>query len=118
MRVIEVDDDSFQDVVFNSDKLVIAEFSGPGMDEHGDSNGSSEVGEVMELLAEEFGHSVVVLRIHKDNCEATAEIYEVESVPTVLFFKNGNRVHRETGFRGGNVDAEAKRYKPLIKEFE
>jgi thioredoxin 1 len=47
MRVIEVDDDSFQDVVFNSDKLVIAEFSGPGMDEHGDSNGSSEVGEVM-----------------------------------------------------------------------
>ena len=119
MRVIEVDDDSFQEKVFsekNKDKLVIAEFSGPGMDEHGDPNDSSKAGEVMDLLA--FDERVPVLRIHKDSCEATAENYRVESVPTVFFFKNGNVVHIETRFLEEDVEAEAKRYKQLIKKFE
>jgi len=111
MRVIEVDDDSFQDVVFNSDKLVIAEFSGPGMDEHGDPNESSRTGEILANLAEEFGDEVVILRIHKDSGEATAENYRVESVPTVLFFRNGSVVARTTEF------LEEARYSTLIKKY-
>ncbi|WP_426119713.1 thioredoxin family protein [Pseudomonas sp. DSP3-2-2] len=108
MRVIEANDDSFQDVVFNSDKLVVAEFSGPGMDEHGDPNDSSKTGAVLDKLAEVFGEEVLMLRIHKDSCEATAENYGVESVPTVLFFRNGNVVGRTTGL------LEEESYKKLI----
>ncbi|HEX8543456.1 MAG TPA: thioredoxin domain-containing protein [Pseudomonas sp.] len=99
---------SFQDVVFNSDKLVIAEFSGPGMDEHGNPNESSKNGAVLGKLAEAFGEEVLMLRVDKDSCELTAENYKVESVPTVLFFRNGNVVGRTTGL------LEEENYKKLI----
>jgi thioredoxin 1 len=40
-----------------------------------------------------------MLRIDKDSCEPTAENFGVDSVPTVIFFRNGSEVSRASGLR-------------------
>jgi thioredoxin 1 len=94
MNVINVDDDSFQDHVFSSNQLVLAEFSGPG------SSDSAQTSKLVDELARQFDGEVLALRIDKDSCEPTAENFGVDSVPTVIFFRNGSEVSRATGLRG------------------
>ena len=105
MKVKEVDDDGFQEefsdpesLFRDSKKLLIVEFSGSGIDEYGDPNESSQTRKIIDSLAVEYSEYAAVLRIDKDSCEATAEHYGVETVPTVIFFKNGREVSRTVGF--------------------
>ncbi|RMQ50572.1 Thioredoxin [Pseudomonas cichorii] len=90
MSVMNVNDDSFQDQVFTTDMLVLAEFSGAGSD-------SAQTGRMIDDLAEEFEDQVLMLRVDTDSSEATAENFAVDSVPTVIFFRSGSEVSRMTG---------------------
>ncbi|MFJ4141845.1 thioredoxin family protein [Pseudomonas sp. NPDC089734] len=98
MSVMNVDDDAFQDQVFTTNLLVLAEFSGPGINENGDPDSSALTNRIVDDLAVEYDGRVLMLRVHKDSSEATAENFGVDSVPSVIFFKNGAEVSRTTGF--------------------
>lgn len=93
MNVISVDDDSFQDQVFSSSQLVLAEFSGPGSSE------SAQTSKIVDELARQFDGKVLMVRVDKDSCEPTVENFQVDSVPTVIFFRNGTEVSRAAGLR-------------------
>ena len=47
------------------------------------------VGPVIEELAREFGASVLVGKLNIDENPQVAERYQIRSIPTLLFFKNG-----------------------------
>ncbi|GFM56734.1 thioredoxin family protein [Pseudomonas capsici] len=91
MSVMNVDDDSFQDQVFNTDRLVLAEFSDTG------SSDSALTSRILDDLAATLDDRVLILRLHADSTEATVENFAVDSVPTVIFFRNGAEVSRMTG---------------------
>ena len=54
---------------------------------------------VLEKIAEEFSGRLVVGKLNVDENQATARQFNVMSIPTLIFFKNGSEKTRITGFR-------------------
>ncbi len=53
---------------------------------------------VLENIENKFGDNLKIIKIDIDEYPEIADKYEVMSVPTLMFFVNGNLVRRETGF--------------------
>lgn len=53
---------------------------------------------VLEELSEEMGNSVEIVKIDVDESMDLAMDYQVTTVPTLLFMKNGEEVGRKIGF--------------------
>ena len=53
---------------------------------------------VLENISNKFGDNLKIIKIDIDKYPDIADKYEVMSVPTLMFFVNGNLVRRETGF--------------------
>lgn len=45
----------------------------------------------------EFSEKVVFLKCDVDQAEAVSQEYNVEAMPTFVFFKNGEEIHRIVG---------------------
>ena len=52
---------------------------------------------VMKELAAEFGDRVRILKIDVDQNNEIASRFQIQSVPTVMVFKNGKIMHRQPG---------------------
>lgn len=52
---------------------------------------------VIEQLADKYVGSVKVLKVDIDDQSSLAEQYNVQSIPTVILFKNGQIVERDVG---------------------
>jgi thioredoxin 1 len=59
------------------------------------------LGPVIDELAKEINH-VTFVKIDVDQANAISSRYGVRSIPTIIFFKNGNKVKQETGFKSKN----------------
>ena len=55
---------------------------------------------ILEEIAEEYEGKIMVGSLDVDNNQQTAAKYSVMSIPTVLFFKNGEVVKQMVGFQG------------------
>ena len=53
---------------------------------------------VLEKISEKLGDSLEIVKIDIDKYPELANKYEIMSVPTLLFFLNGELIRRETGF--------------------
>ena len=53
---------------------------------------------VLENISDKFSEDLKIIKIDIDKYPDIADKYEVMSVPTLMFFVNGNLVRRETGF--------------------
>lgn len=51
----------------------------------------------LDELSEEFGDRVNIVKVDVDESEDLAMTYGIRSVPTVLFFKNGQQVDKFVG---------------------
>lgn len=51
----------------------------------------------LDEVSEEFGHRVNIVKVDVDESEDLAMTYGIRSVPTVLFFKNGQQVDKFVG---------------------
>jgi thioredoxin 1 len=51
----------------------------------------------MEQVASEVGPDVAVAKLDIDECPELAEKFGIQSIPTVVFFKNGAEVRRFVG---------------------
>ncbi|MCQ2191176.1 MAG: thioredoxin [Paludibacteraceae bacterium] len=57
---------------------------------------------VLEQLKKELGDAVRIIKIDVDNNEEISAEYNIQSVPTLMLFKNGEVVWRESGARSLN----------------
>lgn len=84
-------DENFEQEVLKADQLAIVDF-------YADWCGPCKMlGPVIEELASKYEGKVKIGKLNVDEAPAIAQKYAVMSIPTVLFFKNGEQVHKIIG---------------------
>jgi thioredoxin 1 len=88
---LEVNDANFEEVVLQSDKLVIvdfwAEWCGP----------CRMVAPVVEELSQDYEGRLIVAKVDVDSNPGTASKYGIRNIPTLLFIKGGEVVEKHVG---------------------
>lgn len=88
---LELTDSNFETEALNSDKPVMvdfwAEWCGP----------CRMVGPIVEEVASEYSEKAIVGKVNVDHNPGVAQKYGIRSIPTILFFKNGEVVDRQVG---------------------
>ncbi|MGQ0812456.1 MAG: thioredoxin [Nitrospiraceae bacterium] len=90
---LKVDDASWDSEVMKSSELVMVDFwavwCGP----------CQMVGPIVDELAKEYAGKVKVRKLNTDENPEVAGRYQVMSIPTILFFRNGQQVEKLVGAR-------------------
>ncbi len=80
---VEVTDKNFDEIVIKSEKPVLVDFSaswcGPCV----------RLEPIIKEMASEYDGKALICHCDVDNAQAVARKYKVMSVPTVIFFKDG-----------------------------
>jgi len=91
--VLTLTDDSFEQQVEQSEGLAVvdfwAEWCGP----------CRAVGPVIEAIADDYAGKVRVGKVDVDTNPRTAERFNVRSIPSILYFKDGALVETVIGVR-------------------
>lgn len=88
---LELTDANFQEEIANYNGIAVVDFwaiwCGP----------CKMIGPIIEEMAEKYEGKVKVGKLDVDHNDETAFKYSIRSIPTVLFFKNGEVVDRHVG---------------------
>jgi thioredoxin 1 len=92
-HTFEVTDANFQDEVLKSETPVLldfwAEWCGP----------CKMIGPIVEELAKKYEGKLRVGKMDVDSNPNTPQFFDVQGIPTLILFKNGQAVQRMIGFR-------------------
>lgn len=53
---------------------------------------------VLDSISKKYSNDVEIFKVNVDDNQETAIRYNVSSVPTIIFFKNGEEIERQVGF--------------------
>lgn len=88
---INVGDSNFNQLVLKSDKLVIVDFwatwCGP----------CKMIAPILKNIAKEYQGKVIVAKVDVDKNQAVSSRYNIQNLPTTMFFKNGQPVDQLVG---------------------
>lgn len=90
-KTVKITDENFEELVINSDKLVIvdfwAEWCGP----------CKMIAPVLEELASEYGEKLKICKMDVDANPETAPKYGIRGIPTLILFNNGDVAGTKVG---------------------
>jgi thioredoxin 1 len=89
--VMDIEDDSFDSEVLQSDKPVLVDFWAPWC------GPCKAIGPVVEELAGTFGDKIKFTKCNVDNNPVTPVKYGIKAIPTLILFKEGDVVEQITG---------------------
>ena len=91
MSIVKLSQENFQEEVINSDLPVLvdfyAEWCGP----------CQMISPIIDELAETYSGKIKVGKIDIDQSQELAGSQSVMSIPTIIFFKNGEKVEENVG---------------------
>lgn len=94
--IISVKGNNFQEEAVNTDKLVLVDFyatwCGP----------CKALAPVLEELADKYADKIKVVKVNVDEEESIAAKFGIVSIPTVIFFKNGQTAASFVGLRSAS----------------
>ena len=92
-KTVKITDENFEELVINSDKLVIvdfwAEWCGP----------CKAITPILDEISNEFGDKVLIGKVNVDEVKEIPVKYGIRSIPTLLFFSNGEITRQEVGLQ-------------------
>jgi len=91
LLVFKVIDSTFQEEVLNHKQLVLVDFWAPWC------GPCRMVAPVVNEIANEYKDTVKVVKINTDENPSTATEYGIRSIPTLMIFKNGQRIDTVIG---------------------
>ena len=92
-NTVEITDGNFEKLVLKSEKLVIvdfwAEWCGP----------CKAITPILDENSNEFGDKVLIGNVNVDEVKEIPVKYGIRSIPTLLFFSNGEITRQEVGLQ-------------------
>lgn len=91
MATIQLSDTDFEQKVLKSQELAIVDFWAPWC------GPCKMISPILEKISQEYKGRIKIYKINIDEHQATASKYQVLSIPTLLFFKNGKVTSQAVG---------------------
>ncbi len=92
-KPVEANDSSFKQIVEDADKPVLVDLWAPWCAP------CLKVGPIIEELAHEYEGKADFVKVNVDESPRIASTYGIQSIPTLLFFKDGKPMSQVVGLR-------------------
>lgn len=93
-KILQVSDDEFDDKVIKNSLPCLVDFWAPWC------GPCKAIGPMIDELAEEFTGKLVVAKMNVDDNPVTPGKFGIRAIPTLILFKDGEVVDKETGAVG------------------